>query len=108
MKNSQLNLIGVTAFPATEAQTSIRQDFAKRQEHLWNNPAPLAFNYQLNQEGFHEIPYFDIFSGALLGGVPRFRRRYRRSEQFYHASPGRSDDRSQWHRHRPTRALSRS
>src|ERR1700730_9716517 len=47
-----------------------------------------AFNHGLNQEVFMKLLTL-VFSGsALLGGIPRSRRRYRRSEQFYHASPG--------------------
>jgi hypothetical protein len=64
MKNSQLNFIGIIAFPTTEARISIRQDFAKRQGVLWNNPALLAFNYQLNQEVFMKSLTL-IFSAAL-------------------------------------------
>jgi hypothetical protein len=68
MKNSQLNFIGIIAFPATEAQKPIRHDFAKRQGHLWNNPALLAFNYQLNPEVFMKSLTL-VFSAVLCSAA---------------------------------------
>jgi hypothetical protein len=79
MKNSQLNFIAIAA---TEAENR----FGKTRTCM-EQSCPACVQLSTQPGGFHEISYFGIFSGALRLGVSRFRRRYRRSEQFVTLAP---------------------